>query len=508
MRRWVRFLGLAVMILSLAVPAVAAPSGGAVTLRVMSFNIFYGGDEVDLAAGDWCADPAGCQESLDAVIEAIRRSGADVVGLQEPDGNTAVIGERLGWYHHERTGVISRYPLIDPPTSDAHYVLVEVRPGRVVAMVNTHLPSDPYGPYLFRDGSTSAEVLANEAETRMPFLEERLDGIAEITGRGMPVFWVGDFNTPSHLDWTSATARAWGDPYTAFAWPVSKAVMAAGFRDSYRTVHRNPVTAPGYTWTPGGLESAEDEVHDRIDWVLYSGPARPTASQIVGEPGGPDVDIAVDPFTSDHRGVVSTFRVEPLPLPTMAAVGDRRLTEGESVPIRFRAPANARLALVPSGGGLADAVAGRSVTGLGRTRLTPPTAGAYEVVLFTKAGRELSRAGVWVYREDAPIEVSVGAESYAVGGTIEVSWTNAPGMQWDWLGVFEAGQDIPPEAYSCKATGCGGYDYLLYDYTGTRIEGSRGIVADLEPGTYEIRFMSDDGYLLYAVSDPFTVVDG
>jgi hypothetical protein len=31
-------------------------------------------------------------------------------------------------------------------------------------------------------------------------------------------------------------------------------------------------------------------------------------------------------------------------------------------------------------------------------------------------------------------------------------------------------------------------------------------VADLEPGGYEIRFLSDDGYLLYAVSEEFVVV--
>jgi hypothetical protein len=33
------------------VPAEPEP----VTLRVMTFNIFYGGDELDLATGDWCA---------------------------------------------------------------------------------------------------------------------------------------------------------------------------------------------------------------------------------------------------------------------------------------------------------------------------------------------------------------------------------------------------------------------------------------------------------------------
>jgi hypothetical protein len=32
-----------------------AAEGGSVRLRVMTLNIFYGGDELDLRTGDWCA---------------------------------------------------------------------------------------------------------------------------------------------------------------------------------------------------------------------------------------------------------------------------------------------------------------------------------------------------------------------------------------------------------------------------------------------------------------------
>ena len=91
---------------------------------------------------------------------------------------------------------------------------------------------------------------------------------------------------------------------------MSRALADAGFRDSYREVHPDPVAVPGFTWTPGGPESVPNEVHDRIDWVLASGRARAVESEIVGERGGPDVDIAIEPYPTDHRGVVSTFVVE------------------------------------------------------------------------------------------------------------------------------------------------------------------------------------------------------
>jgi len=123
-----------------------------IDLRVMTFNIWVGGELVDFGK----------------VIEAIQLADADVVGLQEPGGNAARIAAALGWQHvSERLHIISRYPLIDPPDGNGVYIYVQVRPGEVVALANTHLPSDPYGPYLLRDGESLEAVLENERVTRL-----------------------------------------------------------------------------------------------------------------------------------------------------------------------------------------------------------------------------------------------------------------------------------------------------------------------------------------------------
>ena len=80
-------------------------------------------------------------------------------------------------------------------------------------------------------------------------------------------------------------------------WPVSKALADAGFRDSYRDAHPDPVARPGLTWTPGTPPPRikPTETLDRIDWVMASGPSTTLASRLVGEAGGPDVDVGVDP---------------------------------------------------------------------------------------------------------------------------------------------------------------------------------------------------------------------
>src|SRR4029077_9397845 len=73
------------------------------TLKVMTFNIFYGGDDYDLETGDFCATSNGCPATFDQVVAAIRPSGADIVGLEEGEGNTKKVADRLGWYASPRT---------------------------------------------------------------------------------------------------------------------------------------------------------------------------------------------------------------------------------------------------------------------------------------------------------------------------------------------------------------------------------------------------------------------
>ena len=343
-----------------------------ITVKVMTLNIFYGGDEWNLDTGQWCADAAGCPETIGHVVSAIQAADPDIVGFQEGTANECVIADILGWYCEPRLQLISRFPLVDPPGANGVYVLAEVATGRFVAVSNVHLPSDPYGPYWVRDGEPRAAVLELERTTRLPAIQQQLDVLPGLADDGMPVFLTGDFNSPSHLDWTPAVDAVREEVRYPVSWPVSAALADAGFRDSYREIHPDPVAVPGFTWTPPGtLESVPDEVNDRIDWVLVQGPAETVATELVGEAGGPDVDIERDPYPTDHRGVVSTFRVEAADLPPFAAVAARRVFVGEDLDVRVHGPAS-RVVLVPKGQGPGAALASRAVGGADVT-LTFPT---------------------------------------------------------------------------------------------------------------------------------------
>jgi len=512
LRSWTVLLASLFAALAL-VPAAPAPTVST-TLKVMTFNIFYGGDELNLETRQFCRDPAGCPETLDQVVAAIRASGADVVGLEEATMNTCLIAGKLGWNCSARTQIISRFPIVDPPGANGLYVFVEPQPGRIVAVSDVHLPADPYGPYEIRDGATLDEVLELENDLRVPDLQDELQALPPLAARGIPVFLTGDFNTPSHLDWTQAVADARADVPFPVQWPVSKALAAAGFEDSFRIVHPNPLAKPGFTWTPGSPEGEKVEVHDRIDWVLSIG-ATATTSQVVGEGGNPNTDIAVDPWPSDHRGTVSTFTVAPAPMPILAAVEERSLEQGQTLRVRFHGGAS--VALVRG----STVAASKSTGGAGDGTLSFATAnlvpGTYKAVLRDASGQALSRSPFWLYAPGTPTTVRTAKTKYKVGEPIRVSWKKAPGMKFDWLGLYSAGENADnPTASTCSAGYCGNGHYFIYTYTDARIQGSTAFDAAsfagwktwdaIGTGTYQIRLLLDDGYRSAAVSPPFKIV--
>ena len=518
--RSVLVLAMAAALLPLAsspTPASAQP----VDLRVMTFNILYGGDELDLDTGRWCTDERGCNAALRQVVRTIEAAAPDVVGLQEPINNTRWIADRLGWYANPRNHVISRFPIIDPPAGDGVYVFVELAPGEVVAVANTHLTSTPYSPYMMRNGQSRDRILKVEERYRLPEIRRPLRVLPRLADRGIPVFFTGDFNSPSHLDHTRAAVVARDLPYRV-PWPVSTALAEAGFRDSYRDVHPDPVARPGFTWTPGVPKLRVDEVHDRIDWVLAAGPSTTVSSELVGEVGGPDVDIGVDPYVTDHRGVVSGFSVTPGTPPRFVAPAERRVFRGEDLSVAFHADGRAgeRVAIVPPGGKARDVLRARSTASSTDGEVTFAALGlprgAYDVVLLGPNDHVRSRARFWLYDAGARPRVWTQRRVYEQGERIRVSWSAAPGNRYDWLGIFRP-TELHPLAYVCDAVYCRNWNYKWYLYTDTRIQGSTtfGPNAEvgygewpLDRGWYEIRLFADDGYRLLAVSRRFRVVAG
>ena len=168
--------------------------------------------------------------------------------------------------------------------------------------------------------ASEAEVIELERRIRLPKLEAHLRVLPEFAAAGSPVFLLGDFNAPSHLDWTTETVDLRWHVRRPIDWPMSRAIEAAGFRDAWRDIHPDPVAEPGLTWwasrpPTGGYEPGPETPNDRIDLLYAAGPAATRDCVIVGEGSAPDVGIVIDPWPSDHRAVVATFDVVAAPRP-------------------------------------------------------------------------------------------------------------------------------------------------------------------------------------------------
>jgi endonuclease/exonuclease/phosphatase family metal-dependent hydrolase len=454
---------------------------GSVAVRVMTFNVWYGGVSVDLGQ----------------IGEAIRAAGADIVGVQEPEGDLRAIADAAGLpFVDESMHLISRFPLFAVERGGIRLAYAEVARDRVVAVENVHMPCCPYGPNLVKLGKSAGEVLDLERRTRLTAIEPYLDPLRSLAHSGVPVFVTGDFNSPSHLDWTEDAAAARDLPYP-LDWPASKALADAGFRDSYREAHPDPTETPGLTWTAGQPppRMRPQETHDRIDWVLTAGPAQTVSSDVVGEQDGPDVGVGVSPWGSDHRAVVSEFSVEPAPAPFLVDADPRVVSRRDRVTLRYTLAGGGRGRVVgivagPDPGAKPEQTlpiydASDHIAPMFGTVAMAP--GRYSAVLLEQGGKVLASSPFWVAEPGARPRIETDRRTYRRGDPVDVSWSGGPGNKLDYVAIFKAGD---PSLYS----------YLGYRYVDARSAGTVrfGVGSALKPGRYVARLMLDDGYSVVA----------
>lgn len=296
---------------ALAGPSDKAPKAAA-ELRVLSMNLWHGGAQVD--------------NGLDKQLAVIEKQRPDVVGFQETSGHSAKdLAAKLGWDHWQSSGslgIISRFPI----TSEAETISggagagvrirIDEASGQEVELWTAHLGYTPYGPYdACFDQMPVDQIMKREAESgrtgQATELAAKLkDKIANADET--PVLVVGDFNSPSHLDWTDANQHC---GYGKVDWPATKIVADAGLKDSYREAHPDPASDPATTWSPvypkHDGSTGEPEPQDRIDFINYAGSklsVKDSSVIVEGDPA-PYPDHAGNAWPTDHAAVLTTFGV-------------------------------------------------------------------------------------------------------------------------------------------------------------------------------------------------------
>ena len=263
-------------------------------LRLLQLNIWQEGVMV--------------KNGYEALADELARADADFVMLSEVrnykgtrfcDRIVASLKERgktyYSFYSYD-SGLLSKYPIVDSavifPENGDHgsiYKLTADWEGKRVCVYTAHLDYRNCAYYRVRgyDGSTwdkmepdtvVASLLAdNVASQRDDAIRLFIADAAKETAQGHLVFIGGDFNEPSHLDWTEATKDSADHRGVVIPWTVSTLLTEAGYKDAYREMYPDPVKNPGYTypadskdtevsrltWTPDADE------RERIDFIYY-----------------------------------------------------------------------------------------------------------------------------------------------------------------------------------------------------------------------------------------------
>lgn len=261
-------------------------------------------------------------------------------------------GKRYYSFYSNDSGVLSKYPIVDSavifPEKGDHgsiYKLVADMEGQEVAVYTAHLDYLNCSYYLVRgySGTTwerldSAVVdvdsllYDNMASHRDDAIRSFLADAQHERDKKRLVFIGGDFNEPSHLDWTEATKDSADHNGVVIPWTVTTLLENAGFKDSYREYFPDPVKNPGYTYPADARTAdvkrlawaAEADERERIDFIFYdpSGNLSLTNASILGPRGSirkseriqeNTADVFIEPlgiWPTDHKGVVAEFQLK------------------------------------------------------------------------------------------------------------------------------------------------------------------------------------------------------
>ncbi|MED6307129.1 MAG: endonuclease/exonuclease/phosphatase family protein [Planctomycetota bacterium] len=306
------------LVVSPLLPCVAGHADEGDRLRVLVWNAWRGGNEVE--------------SGPEKVLAVIREAAPDLVLMQESydiDGDRPTLGrwiaEELGWHVHQAES--PHLCVLTPMKIDATFfhdpwhglgVRVTDEAKRSFVAWSIWLDYRAYITYELRDQPelTDAELLAAE-DVRSTRVQEATALLAHLEEAGqleldVPLLVGGDWNTPSHLDWTVDTTRVYRHR-RALPLPVSTLMEQKGFIDTFRVVHPNPVQRPGLTWSPMFRVNSEGKPQgfERIDRLYVKNPAdgawtlAPLASHVLPVVWEPDsIPTEKRTFPSDHGAVV------------------------------------------------------------------------------------------------------------------------------------------------------------------------------------------------------------
>ncbi|MCG9595131.1 hypothetical protein L1D15_00200 [Vibrio sp. Isolate25] len=274
------------------------------------------------------------------VIRTILELDADVVGMQEymhpetegldPEFIESQLESESGeeWHSCHNYRIVTKLEVVAEHKQGCEVLLPN---GKPFYFGEVHLGLDPdwanhYVPYTAHQGWSEEEIVTAAADNWGEGNDNIISESAMI-GDSIPAFFVGDYNEPSHNDYTQAAAdyeahkplRGKRIPLAIPSMPMSNIMLNdLGYVDTYDVARQNrnkelnndlpaEINFPGVTWGNYGVADAH-----RIDFIYYrdavSNPMKVKDSFVIGGRPDPNADY---PFANDHVEIPYTPEVWP-----------------------------------------------------------------------------------------------------------------------------------------------------------------------------------------------------
>lgn len=261
----------------------------------------------------WNAGEHLVRNGVDRIMDLIRATHADIVTMQEAYGSQQRIAETLGYYMQtasakDNLALFSRYPIQKLPATEpfkSNPGIITLPEGHNI-LVNSCWLRYSYNPEYtgnYPDKGHNPAIWVAEDSIR-PLID--IKNILEKDTKpylqpGMSVIIAGDFNSCSHLDWTSAAAP-FHYGYGPVSFPASRYMQEEGFLDSFRQINPDETIRPEGTYAVlyNQLQT------NRIDFIYYkSDELKAVSSKIIRTT--PEID---DVWPSDHAAVLTIYLIK------------------------------------------------------------------------------------------------------------------------------------------------------------------------------------------------------
>lgn len=263
------------------------------------------------------------------VVEVILKSEADIVCIQEYIHNNEWIKDELerttgeDWYIRilpRNCAIVSKYPI--SPHGNMFLTPVLISEKSHINVISSHQFVYTYLPYAINNGKTAKEACEDAVRlNHTGYWNAMIEEITVACKKGEIVILAGDFNEPSHVDYSAKAMKLGLVESDQLSGLMSNVLLdTLNMKDVWieKRLKENAdeCTLRGITWSPTTWDYKEGIDDHRIDFIYYT-PKYCTFvdAKLVGEIPivnivGDKVDLQIEGWPSDHRGVLAILNVD------------------------------------------------------------------------------------------------------------------------------------------------------------------------------------------------------